>query len=673
MPRLFLVQQTPGSGPVRIELDREVVIGREADCRVVLQDDLVSRHHASVSLRGASARVKDLGSTNGTTVDGSQIREQALRPGQSFTVGRTVFTVREEDATGEMPAPVRRPTQPGIVLTEAEEGSVYGTRSSEAIDVDENQSDTQPLTLEQMAALSRRLAAMNRIGTALASILEVDALLEEVVEQVFGLFPRADRCCILMERDGDIRPVQTKARGKAEVDSEIRISRTVLGLNRDERKAVLSFDTATDQRLAAAVSIVASGIRSIMSVPIFHKADFYGILYLDTGDIGAPFSPDDLELLTTFAGQVGIFVKNARLVGQIQQETELRTNLGRYLSPSVVSEIARGKLIPSLGGETREGTCLFSDVVGFTRVCRSLSAAEVVSMLNRFFRDQVDAVFRFEGTVDKFGGDAMLCVWGAPVKMADHAGPAVSAALDMQNRLYGFNLDLEASGSPVRIHMGIGLNSGNFIAGNVGSERRLEYTVIGDTVNLAQRVEEKATGGQVLVSDATRAFLKGARASRLRPTMIRGAFGETVVHSVRAMPLVEGGKDLGLIASIPVTASVASSAEGRKTKALVVRVKPGAQGFELHLRIPSGMGFEEAQALRMEPNLPEAPGIPAFSGGVMGIRPAEEGRPWRDLVVLVQALPDPLSSILAPPSAGADGKEASGWQSTLSPDDIPRA
>ena len=193
-------------------------------------------------------------------------------------------------------------------------------------------------------------------------------------------------------------------------------------------------------------------------------------------------------MLASLAGQLAVFVKNARLVSQIQRETELRTNLGRYLSPSVVAEIARGSLVTSLGGETREGTVLFSDIVGFTRVCRNLSAAEVVSLLNRFFQDLVDAVFRFEGTVDKFGGDAMLCVWGAPVPMKDHAAPAAAAALEMQNRLYGFNLGLEATGSPVKIRMGIGLNSGSFIAGNVGSDQRLEYTVIGDAVNLAQRV-----------------------------------------------------------------------------------------------------------------------------------------------------------------------------------------
>ena len=656
MARLLLVQQTPGSPPSKIPLEKEVLIGREPDCRVVLNDDLVSRHHARVLPQGRMVLVKDLGSRNGTTVNGSPVTEKSLGPGQSFTVGRTVFTVRE-DETAKAPATM------GVVLTEGEEGSVYRTRSSGAVVAPPPAGATQALTLEQMAALSQRLAALNRIAGALASLLDVEALLAEVVEQVFGLFPRADRCCVLMDRGGELVPVRSKTRGRrGGDDTAIRLSRTVVSLNRDDRKAVLSFDTATDQRLSVAASIVASGIRSIMSVPIVHKEDFFGILYLDTGDIGAPFSEDDLELMTSFAGQVAIFVKNARLVGQIQRETELRTNLGRYLSPSVVAEIAKGSLVPSLGGETREGTCLFSDVVGFTRVCRSLSAAEVVKLLNRFFRAQVDAVFRHDGTVDKFGGDAMLCVWGAPVPMKDHAGPAVRAALEMQNRLYDFNLALVADGSPVRIRMGIGLNSGSFIAGNVGSEERLEYTVIGDDVNLAQRVEEKAAGEMVLVSDATLSLLRGACTARLKPTTIRGStLGPFTVHSVRGMPRTDAAKERHLLVSLPVRAG--APGQDRLVDGIVVEVDQGPPGPVLVVRVPESSGLGSAQAMNLEAILPEVPGIAAFAGGVMGTRPHEEGQAWMDVEVLVPALPEPLATLLRPGTA---------WESPLGPESIPR-
>jgi adenylate cyclase len=677
MARIYLLQQTPGSDGARVDLRDTILIGREPDCRVVLQDDLVSRHHAEVSFKNGRALLKDLGSTNGTTINGARIKETNLRNGQSFMVGRTTFTVVEEEETVIRQARARAeaasaPKVTNFIMTDASEGSVYETRAPAPLQPVPEMSSTQPLTLEQMAKLSQRLAALNRIGNALASILEVGTLMEEVVEQVFGLFPKADRCCVLLEEGGELRPVKVKLRGRA-AGGEIRLSRTVVALNRNERKAVLSFDTATDQRLSAAMSIVASGIRSIMSVPVVHKDEFFGILYLDTADIGSPFSADDLEMLASLAGQLAVFVKNARLVSQIQKETELRTNLGRYLSPSVVSEIARGNLVTSLGGETREGTVLFSDVVGFTRICRNLSAAEVVSILNRFFQDLVDAVFKYDGTVDKFGGDAMLCVWGAPVPMKDHAGPAVAAALEMQNRLYGFNLGLEAGGSTVKIRMGIGLNSGTFIAGNVGSDRRLEYTVIGDHVNFAQRVEEKATGGMVLVSDATRKAIPEAAAVRLKPTVIRGATGEFLVHSVRGIPIPvaapPGGgapaastKVRALLTSLPARAGKAGS--GTKVEALVVGVARDPAGPVLTVRVPAASGLAEAGALELEIVLPEVPGIPPMAGGILGTRAPEEGRPWRDVDLLVSSLPAPLDVILQPGST---------WESALAPDAITRA
>ena len=667
MARYHLLQQTPGSTGSKVRIDGVVIIGREADCRVILQDDLVSRHHAQVSMVGRLPFLKDLGSTNGTTLGGAKIKETALRPGQTFIVGRSTFTLVEEEEAGATrigplpgaPAPAPRRETSSFVLTDAAEDSVYETRAQAPEKPPAEMGSTQPLTLEQMAKSSQRLSALNRIGSALASILEVDALLEEVVDQVFGLFPRAGTCCILMEEGGDLRPVKVKQRGAA-VGGEIRLSKTVVRMNRVERKSVLSYDTASDQLLSAAMSIVASGIRSIMSVPIVSKDEFFGILYLDTGDIGSPFNADDLEMLASMAGQLAVFVKNARLVSQIQKETVLRTNLGRYLSPSVVSEIAAGNLNPSLGGETREGTVLFSDVVGFTKVCRNLSAAEVVSILNKFFQDLVDAVFKYEGTVDKFGGDAMLCVWGAPVAMADHAGPALAGALEMQNRLYGFNLDLATTGVTVHIRMGIGLNSGSFIAGNVGSERRLEYTVIGDHVNLAQRVEEKATGGMVLVSDATRQLVPAAVAIRMQPIVIRGTTGDFIVHSVRAVPM-RGAKDGTMLCSIPARAGKAGS--GQMIDAIVTAFVRAPSGPTLTVRVPTGSGLPESPALDIELLLPEIPHPLKMAGGVMGIQPPEANRPWRDVDVLVPSLPAPLDDVL---------KQGSRWESPLAPTAIKR-
>ncbi len=658
-----LVHERPGSAAAVVPLDGEVLIGRGNDCTVSIQDDLASRHHARVVLHGTRHRLEDLGSTNGTTVAGARVKERVLAEGDVFVVGRSRFTYRAGATPGTPTRQIRSDTPstaPAVVLTDAASPSVYETRSSAADEAEAMATGTRALGIEELAVTSRRLATLNRIGSALASILEVDALLAEVVEAVFGIFPRADRCCVLLEEKGELKPAKVKSRAKGARAEDIRISRTIVGLNRDERKSVLSFDTASDSRLSAAVSIVTSGIRSVMSVPIVRKDEFLGILYVDTANMGSPFDSNDLALLANVASQVGIFVKNARLVTQIQSETELRTNLGRYLSPGVVAEIAAGHLVPSLGGETREGTVLFSDIVGFTRLARSLPAAEVVALINRYFQEMVDAVFHWEGTVDKFGGDAMLCVWGAPVPRSDHAWPAAAAALEMQVRLFGFNLGLAAAGGSLQVKMGIGLNSGEFIAGNVGSERRLEYTVIGDTVNLAQRHEEKATGGQVVVSAATRKLLEGAGAVRMRPTTIRGTQGEVTVYSVRALRL-PGAHGDALLASVPVRVG-APGAEPTH-EGMIVAVGPAAETPSLVLRVPAGETASAGGALHLLPVLPEFPGAPAFDVGVMGARKSPGDVPWKDLEVIAPALPEPLASLLK------SGGEVEG---PVSPDQVPR-
>jgi adenylate cyclase len=667
-----IVHQPPTGGPVDVPLERPVTIGRGADCTVTLHDDLASRMHARVTAEGTGALLVDLGSTNGTTVEGVRINRRVLADGDTFVVGRSKFTLRIAPASARVPdAPGAAPTTArlppdlarkgtGLVLTDAPQNSVYEARAGLSLDEESVGTNTQSLSMSQMAGLSKKLAALNKIGNALASILEVDALLAEVTQAVLGLFPRADRCCVLLDEKGELRPARVENRSKAQEVGEIRLSRTVLALNRDERKGVLSFDTATDQRLSAAVSIVASGIRSVMSVPIVLKDEFYGILYVDSGNIGAPFTSEDLQLLASLAGQVGIFVKNARLVGQIERETELRTNLGRYLSPSVVAEIARGALMPSLGGETREGTCLFSDIVGFTRICRNLDAAEVVALLNRFFREMVDAVFHWEGTVDKFGGDAMLCVWGAPVVLPDHATPAVAAALEMQVRLFGFNLDLAAQDHPVLVRMGIGLNSGSFIAGNVGSERRLEYTVIGDDVNLAQRTEEKASGGQVLVTEATRLKSPSLAAVRLKPITIRGASHEFTLHAVAGVPK-PGSKGNTLLMATP---AVAGPPGGPFVESIVTALERRQEGLVLVLRVPTSACDATMAALEVRLQRPEIPGLQPIVGGIMEMRAPGAGCRWREVEVLVPFLPEPLDDVLRPGGT---------WDSPLSPDDIPRS
>jgi len=186
----------------------------------------------------------------------------------------------------------------------------------------------------------------------------------------------------------------------------------------------------------------------------------------------------------------------------------LRTLFGRYVSQDVAAEIVSD---PDrhfkLGGEKREVTVLFGDLRGFTPLAESLAPEDAVEILNVYLTHVVDAVFEFGGTLDKFRGDGIMAVFGAPVAHDDDPARAIRCALAMQERLKGV---MFPKCPDLRLHMGIGINTGVVIAGNIGSERRMDYTVIGDEVNVAQRFESNAGPGQILITGSTYERVKEA-------------------------------------------------------------------------------------------------------------------------------------------------------------------
>lgn len=190
-----------------------------------------------------------------------------------------------------------------------------------------------------------------------------------------------------------------------------------------------------------------------------------------------------------------------------ERRRRLRTAsmFARFLDARVVADlIDRGEIDYRQQAETREISVLFTDIRGFTALSERTDPQDVVALLNRYFSRQVEVIFAHSGTLDKFIGDAIMAFWGAPVAMDDHARLAVTAALDMSEALAELREDLGALGAELEI--GIGIHSGNAVVGFIGSGERLDYTIIGDTVNLASRVEGLTKGiARILVTDATRA------------------------------------------------------------------------------------------------------------------------------------------------------------------------
>jgi len=219
------------------------------------------------------------------------------------------------------------------------------------------------------------------------------------------------------------------------------------------------------------------------------------------------YTDDGREFYRSVKGQVfydqqgknrGVIV----IIDDISRTELLRETFSRYLSPQVLEQVLADKHRPSLQSARRDLTVLFVDIRNFTRFAELHQPEKVVEVLNQYLDIMVDVVFKYQGTLDKFLGDGLLALFGTPLRQADHPQRAVRAALEIQRAIGAFNTSRGQQGA-MPLDIGIGINSGEAIVGNIGSEKRMEYTVIGDMVNVAQRLQTQAQGGEVLISDTT--------------------------------------------------------------------------------------------------------------------------------------------------------------------------
>ncbi len=236
------------------------------------------------------------------------------------------------------------------------------------------------------------------------------------------------------------------------------------------------------------------------------------------------------------------------MVDGLQERDKLRSTFGKYMTEAVMDHLMAGKV--QLGGEALTATILFSDIRSFTSISEKMEAQELVSLLNEYFTEMVAVVIREDGVVDKYIGDAIMAVFGAPVPKPGDAIRAVRAAVGMREALVHLNVRLAERGIPP-IMTGIGIHTGVVIAGNIGSEQRMEYTVIGDAVNLASRLESstKALGTPVLISEDTYAFVKDhVEVRAVKEITVKGREKAVMTYEVLALkePTKEGAleKDL---------------------------------------------------------------------------------------------------------------------------------
>jgi len=339
-----------------------------------------------------------------------------------------------------------------------------------------------------------RLNLLYDLPLQFAAERDEKALYNLILNRVVDLIPGALRGALLI-----FEPASGKLALRASIPLDNPpISRTLI------KRAISDangFIWSADGEEDLTKSIQRIGVRTGMYVPLLWQGSPMGVLCVDNPERSAAFCKEDLQFLVSVAHYAAAAVANQHLQVSLAQKNKTMEHLLANFSPKLRSTLLQkaqeGKLKP--GGQKSQVTILLSDLRGFTRVSTGLPSETVVEMLNDYFSALVEVVFQYDGTVDKFMGDAILAVFGSPEIDPDHAMKAVRAAIGMQAAAERVNSRRKAAGLPY-CELGIGLHTGEVLHGFIGAEERLEYTVIGDTVNKASRYCDGAKGGEIVFS-----------------------------------------------------------------------------------------------------------------------------------------------------------------------------
>ena len=491
-------------------------IGRAPDNTVVLDDPRASRYHAHVNqtdngtftiIDGAVINNQLRRSANKVFINGEPRFEHQLKTGDRITIGAS--TLRFEQPAEERTTDVRYDDKPlghTQLLISANDVMSTVLRSKEEVPV----SAQRDKVLEALQRKANILSALYEMSKTLGSVFDLNAIFEKATDIIFRSTPADRVVALLAEQDSgstddpSLTPIAMRARdNRLEAHArKLSIGRTITRKVMKDRVALLSQDAASDEQFAGVDSIVSQGVRSTICAPLTTESRVHGALYADRLDPFAAFKPDDLELISAVAAQTAIAVENARAHERLAREEVARANYSRFLPEYVVKQMLENPESFKLGGTSQNITILFADIRGFTRISEHAPPESIVNLLNRYFSAMTEIIFAHGGTLDKYLGDGLMALFGAPTATPDDASNALNAAVAMQRRLLGINMELRQEGFP-EIGVGMGLHTGEAIIGYIGSDRRSEYTAIGDTVNTSSRLESNARGGEILISDET--------------------------------------------------------------------------------------------------------------------------------------------------------------------------
>ena len=504
------------------------LLGREKGCDIEIPDPRISARHCVIMVEGETVEFIDQNSTNGILLNEVRTRKARWMPGTRLVMGNTELVLEggARDAEGN-------PAWGSSNLALSNSMFDFNIVKEKKIGEEAAGADTSHVDAEKF---TRRMQAINRAVKAVSATTAVPELLDKVMTLLFEVM-QCDTGYILLTDPANLDIVNAHLayeRGKRKDNLDDKLYSRTLVSTVIQNKSGFIFDSDESGGQDQSLSIFQLRIKTALVCPIHSEGRIFGVIYLDQKKRGAKFNSDDLDLTMNISGIAGMAIENVQLYRKLETESLIRDHLKRFLSPNIADKIIaeRGVSDFHLQSQKATVTVLFADIRGFTPLSEALAPLEVAQLLNTYFSEMCAIVFANGGTLDKFIGDCMMVLFNAPVAVPDHEFVAVKTALQMRARMRQMLPAWREKGIP-DFQVGIGINSGEAVVGSIGTSARMEYTAIGDTVNVASRLCGIAKPNQVLISDSVLEKVKERfRTVTLGATQLKGKSRQVMVHEV---------------------------------------------------------------------------------------------------------------------------------------------
>ena len=524
----LIITEGERKGEIYPILNSPFKIGRTTDNDIVFKDKIVSRYHAEIIINQNEYILRDLGSRNGTRVNNERITSKKLASGDKiFICSHTLsFDLKKEDIFSKgktnQPATIK-PAQDilkdvmdekaGDVPVDIAQKNILNAiynlsksilkkseiRSTFRLIVDIIQQNIEAeriyILIKNQKTKAIKPLFMRDIYTRIGKcLLDAKEVTESQLQEALNVQKKKGGMLgTILVQLGYIteETLNSMLTDQSSKKDKLMVSRTVIDKVMDEEISLLVSDAKSDARFQASKSIFMYGIRSAMCVPLFGAERLVGAIYVDNLNANKQFTQDDLNILTTIGNLAAISIEEVNMRAHLRREREARQCLMRYHSPQVVDEII--KVRGTCDVTEKMITVMFIDIKGFTKLSENLGPMGSATLLNEYFDIITGEIFKNNGNIDKFIGDAVMAIFGPPFYKADYTEMAVRAAINIQKKIKRLN----------KYEIRIGINTGPAVIGNMGSIKRMDYTAIGDTVNIASGLERLAGTGKIYIGETT--------------------------------------------------------------------------------------------------------------------------------------------------------------------------